>query len=54
MPWLCQYFDMWERRINLPGGARVDISHERDELYERIAQIIEAARGQVARTVNTA
>lgn len=31
-----------------------DLSREHDVLYERVAQIIEAARSQVARTVNTA
>lgn len=31
-----------------------DLSREHDNLYERVAQIVEAARAQVARTVNTA
>jgi predicted nuclease of restriction endonuclease-like (RecB) superfamily len=32
----------------------VDLSREHDDLYERVARIIEAARRQVARTINTA
>ena len=31
-----------------------EFSPEQDDLYERVIQIIEAARGEVARTVNTA
>jgi len=31
-----------------------DMTREHDDLYERVAEILEAARGQVARTVNTA
>jgi len=31
-----------------------DLSAEQDELYERVAGIIEAARERVARSVNTA
>lgn len=31
-----------------------DITREHDDLYERVAEILETARSQVARTVNTA
>jgi hypothetical protein len=31
-----------------------DMTREQDDLYQRVAGILEAARSQVARTVNTA
>ena len=40
---------MMTRTMPTKSSARDD-----DELYERVAQILEQARGQVARSVNTA
>ena len=42
------------QRLPLGGSIMTDLTQEYDELYQRVTKILEEARSQIARTVNTA